>query len=115
MAYIEDTARDMAGLLGRENTLRENDIREHLLRRPGLPLTLFRSLSVREMARVTEKMGKYKGVAIEVDSERVYPGGSSAAHLIGYVRPDDSSRADDRTEFSSNYYIPDQVGRAGIE
>ena len=53
------------------------------------------------------------GVDIEVQSTRVYPGQNSAAHILGYIRRDDSSVEGEEAFFS--YRLPDYRGFAGIE
>ena len=44
---------------------------------------------------------------------RFYPSGAVACHIIGYTGRDDPAKAEDRDDFF--YYIPDYVGKTGLE
>ena len=48
-----------------------------------------------------------------MQSARVYPSGSTAAHLLGYLRSDDGSMEGEDADF--NYRLPDYRGVVGIE
>ena len=99
--------------LGRPNTLTRELIERHLNNSPGLPLVVFPDLNDREMALALESSRQLPGVDIEVDEVRNYPLGDFAPHIIGYTRLESPREAADRKEFF--YYIPDIVGRSGIE
>ncbi|MDD3885474.1 MAG: penicillin-binding transpeptidase domain-containing protein [Victivallaceae bacterium] len=111
--YIFEASEAAAAAAGMPNPLNRERIARHLNTRPGLPITVFSDLDPRQMARVLEVLRPYRGVALEAGEARIYPCGRMASHLIGYVRNDDPRAADDRREFF--YYIPDLVGRAGLE
>ena len=112
--YIDRAARAIAGVLHRDTPpVSRSDISRHLIQSPGLPLILYRGLSVPEAAAVLELARFFNGIGIEEDISRAYPGGSLAAHLVGYTGRADPRAASDRRRFS--YYVPDLVGRAGLE
>jgi penicillin-binding protein 2 len=50
------------------------------------PVRVRRGLSLAEVTRVKERKLELPGVIVEVESERVYPTNTFAAHLLGYVR-----------------------------
>lgn len=111
--YIAQAAEVVSRALNRPNPLSREDINRHLNVRPGLPIVVFSSLSVREAAPALERVRSFDGVGLEDDEVRRYPGGSLAFHLIGYTRGDNPRAAEDRGDFF--YYVPDQVGRSGLE
>ena len=111
--YMMEAADALGRAIGRENPLSADSINRHLNTRPGLPLTVFTRLTPRETARALEVSRSYRGVDIEADETRIYPEGKLAAHLVGYTRFESPRQAPDRSDFF--YYVPDLVGRAGIE
>ncbi|MCS1407673.1 MAG: Peptidoglycan D,D-transpeptidase MrdA [Verrucomicrobia subdivision 3 bacterium] len=77
------------------------------------PLPIIRNLTRGQVARFVEKGARIPGVDLELQSLRHYPGGSLAAHLIGYLRKADPKEAEE--EFKFSYHQPDYRGRTGIE
>jgi len=65
------------------------------------------------MARFEENDPGGLGADLELQSVRTYPFGTMAAHLLGYVRRDDSSAEGEDAYFS--YRLPDYRGVVGIE
>ncbi|MCQ2378220.1 MAG: hypothetical protein MJ016_03285 [Victivallaceae bacterium] len=111
--YMLAAAADFAAAIGRESPLTRDAVSRHLNMRPGLPLTVFSRLDEKETACILEKLRVWRGAEIEPDVSRVYPLGRFACHLIGYTGKDVLSTPDDRDEYF--YYVPDVVGRNGIE
>ncbi len=112
--YIRHAAAAVSTVLDRENPLEDpKKIERHLNLSPGLPIVLFRGLSTEEAGRVLELSHLYDGIGLEEDESRQYPGGRLASHLIGYVGLDHPRSAPDHGDFF--YYVPDWVGRAGLE
>ena len=111
--YMLDAARRIARAIGRETSLTEEKIRRHLNVRPGLPIKVFGRLDEREAARALEAARSLRGVDVQNDSCRIYPQGDLASNLIGYARPESPEQAEDRSRFF--YYLPDLVGREGVE
>lgn len=99
--------------IGRNCEITVTDIRHHMNYYPGLPMTVFPDLNPAELARISELAPPVNGMEVTLESARHYPFGPLASHLLGYVGPSDPSKADDRNEFF--YYIPDIVGRSGVE
>ncbi len=99
--------------IGRSCGITVTDIRRHMNYYPGLPITVFQDLNPVELAKISELAPPVNGMELTVETVRRYPYASLASHLIGYVGPSDPSKADDRNEFF--YYIPDIVGKSGVE
>ena len=112
--YMLEVSTRIAKALGRSGTpLDRQRIERHLNTSPGLPLVVFEDLDDREMALALECTRQLRGVDVEIGEMRTYPRGDFAPHIIGYTRMESPQEAVDRKEFF--YYIPDLVGRSGIE
>ncbi len=112
---------ELAAALGRPREITREDIAIHIHRRRPLALTAWRNLTDADLARIAETPVPFRGVDIQILPDRIYPQGDCAAHVIGYVgrgQPappvsDDPSEEDAAEDF--DYYLPDLVGRSGIE
>ncbi len=111
--YMLAAADTIAAAIGRKNPLTEESVIRHLNTRPGLPITVFEQLTPQETARALESSRHFRGVDIEPGEIRIYPCGRLAAHLIGSTRLESRENAADRRDFF--YYVPDLVGRDGVE
>lgn len=107
------TASKLSGVIGRTDYPDKIDIARHLNISPGMPLSVFSDLDVKERAALFEVSRNMKGLELQTDVQRIYPQKTVAAHIIGYARKAEAGSADDRKNFS--YYQPDIVGKAGIE
>ena len=111
--HVLDEANRLAAAIGRTPVLSEKDINRHMNYYPGLPMTVFKELSAVELAKAYELSPGIQGMEIATSPQRIYPQGKCAGPLIGYVGREDPSSAVDRQNYF--YYIPDTVGRAGLE
>jgi penicillin-binding protein 2 len=66
-----------------------------------------------QIARIEEKFTGGLGTDLELESARVYPAGTTAAHLLGYVQRSDDSVEGEDSFFS--YRLPDFRGLVGVE
>lgn len=109
---IDTVVEALALTLGLDRQVTRGDIARHVQRRLPLPFLAWRGLDEGAMARWAESGRTFPGVDIYVETERVYPHGLAAAHLIGYV-----GRADpaDGEEHPYHYYLPEMAGREGVE
>jgi penicillin-binding protein 2 len=82
-------------------------------RQLALPYTILPNLNTMQIARFEENFPGGIGVNLDLQSIRAYPSGTTAAHLLGYVLRDDSSKEGEDAYF--NYYLPDYRGVVGIE
>jgi penicillin-binding protein 2 len=81
--------------------------------RLALPFTILPNLDESQIARFEEKFTNGFGADLELQPTRVYPFGTTAAHVLGYLRSDDSSQEGEESYFS--YRLPDYRGVVGIE
>ncbi len=82
-------------------------------RQLALPYTILPNLNPEQIARFEENFPGGLGVNLDLQSVRAYPSGATAAHLLGYVLRDDSSKEGEDAYF--NYYLPDYRGVVGVE
>ncbi|MDE3065915.1 MAG: hypothetical protein KGJ60_00035 [Verrucomicrobiota bacterium] len=99
--------------LGRPLTLNTQDFERAYEQRRALPYPIMENLDPAQMARFEERDPGNLGADLEVLSERVYPQGTTAAHVLGYLREDDSSAEGEFAFF--NYRLPDYRGVVGVE
>ena len=85
----------------------------HYETRLALPYPLVENLDPTNIARFEEQSTSPLGVDLDVQSTRVYPYQTTAAHLLGSLRRDDDSAEGEEAFFS--YRLPDYRGDLGIE
>ena len=81
--------------------------------RLALPFTILPNLDPGQIARFEERFTNGLGANLDLQAARVYPSGATAAHLLGYLRNDDSSQEGEDADF--NYRLPDYRGVVGVE
>jgi penicillin-binding protein 2 len=79
----------------------------------AMPFTILTDLDGGQIARFQENFSGGLGADLELQSVRSYPLGTTAAHLLGELRQDDSSLDGEESFF--NYRLPDYRGETGIE
>ncbi len=79
----------------------------------ALPYPVLKNLDSNRIARFEEQCNGMPGVDLVAQSTRVYPHGTTAAHVLGYLRRDDSSIEGEDAFFT--YRLPDFRGVVGIE
>lgn len=104
---------EVAAAVGRTALPADEVIRRHVDRLLPLPFTVWRNLSVEELARFCEHEQEFPGFSIREETERVYPNGELAAHAIGWVG---MSVADAEPGDEKFYYVsPELHGKGGVE
>jgi len=106
----------LSEVLGVPAQITRADITKHFTQTLPLPLLAWKHIDERVLARFSEYAAQVPGVDIEVQPLRSYPQGEIASHVLGYIgRPD--KRRDPRREREGyyNFYLPEFVGRAGLE
>jgi penicillin-binding protein 2 len=93
--------------------LDQAQFQRHYERNLALPLPVMTRLDAAQVARLEEQPDLPPGLDLDVQPVRTYPYGPTAAHLLGYVRRDDSSVAGEDSFF--NYRLPDYRGIVGVE
>ena len=86
---------------------------EHYNTQPALPLTLANHLTALQIARFQEQPTISPGLDLEVQPMRFYLYGTTAAHLLGYLRRDNQSREGEEADY--DFRLPDYRGKIGIE
>ena len=99
--------------LQRPLTLDPAKFERHYETRLALPYAVLSNLDPTNIARFEEQLTSPLGVDLEVQSTRWYPFQTTAAHLLGHLRRDDSSAEGEEAFFS--YRLPDYRGDVGIE
>ncbi|MFU8780596.1 MAG: hypothetical protein ACNA71_06170, partial [Kiritimatiellia bacterium] len=110
--HIDALIDELSQVLALDREVERGDIQRHVQRRLPLPFIAWRGLDTAAMARWAESGRVFAGVDIYVESERVYPQGMVASHLLGYVGRADTAR---EAENPFHYYLPEMAGREGVE
>ena len=79
----------------------------------ALPISILQNLNAVQVARFAERPGVFPGLDLEIQPLRVYPHGSLGAHVLGALRKDDSSQAEEDAFY--HYRLPDWKGITGME
>ena len=111
--YVMNEIAKFELLIGRKSKINEKKLKSHMIVYPGVPIIIFNNLTEKERDNILELTPLTPGVEVDVSSKRVYPFKEKASHILGYARKNDRQLADDKKEFF--YYIPDLVGRQGLE
>lgn len=100
-------------IMGQPLTLNEARFTRDYETRLALPVTVLANLNESQIARFEEGYAGGLGVELDVQSERYYPYGTLAGHVLGYLVRDDRSQPGEDAYFS--YRLPDYRGVVGIE
>jgi penicillin-binding protein 2 len=100
--------------LGQPLALDPATFKHHYDTRLALPYPLLPNLNETQIARFEEQYPGGLGVVLDLQPVRSYPFGTTAAHLLGYVLRDDSSK-EGEDAYPFNYYLPDYRGAVGVE
>ena len=99
--------------IGLRPALSEKAISRHVSQSLALPLFVWRDVGEREIAVFCERESEFPGFAVVETSERTYPCGALASHVVGYVGRDKGESQAGDEKFS--YFMPEMRGRAGLE
>ena len=108
---VEARLDEISAELGIPRQLSRADIRRHISRRLPLPLLAWQDVDDRTLARFAEEFANNPGMDIYVQPERIYPNGSLASHVLGYVGREKPAE----TNELFHYNVLGMKGRAGIE
>ena len=100
-------------IVGRESSIEEKVILRHLKRKLARPLLVWKDVDEITLAKFFEHEEELPGFSIEEGLERIYPRGTIASHLIGYVGRDRSTVEAGDEKF--NFYDLEMRGRSGLE
>ncbi len=76
-------------------------------------IRLFKNITPRQLAFISEHQSSLPGVSVELDSQRKYPYGDLAGQVLGYIQP--ITAADLQYYTSKGYLLNQVVGQTGIE
>lgn len=110
---VQNVANQVASVLQTPLALNFTNFTRHYETARAMPFCVASNLTPQLVARFEEQSGNALGVDLEIQSKRFYPHSNTAAHVIGYVRSDDSSAKGEDAFFS--YRMPDYRGLVGIE
>lgn len=85
----------------------------HYAEQLAMPYAILPNLNEAQIARFQENYTSGLGADLELQTVRYYPFGTTAAHVLGELRQDNSSVAGEEPFF--NYRLPDYGGATGIE
>ncbi len=103
----------ISGKLGEPVTLDPTNFVKGYEQARAMPYKILEDLDDAQIARFHENFSGGYGADLELQSVRSYPLGTTAAHLLGELRQDDSSSAGEESFF--NYRLPDYRGVTGVE
>lgn len=90
-----------------------NDFKVHYNTRRALPFPVVRDATPTQIARFSEQLSGNIAADLEIQSTRVYPHGSTAAHVLGYLVRDNQPAKDEERDYY--HRLPDFRGVVGIE
>lgn len=103
-------------LLGRDQKVDMRQLNRHFQQQLLLPFVLLDDLKPEEFARLIERLPVQSPLQVYTSSTRDYPHGSTAAHVLGYVRATDEVSGEEMSgEDLKTYAFKGTVGRDGLE
>jgi penicillin-binding protein 2 len=110
---VSNITQRLSVALGQPISLTYSNFLKHYTNQLALPLPILVNLSEGQIARLQEQANNPSGLDLEVQPMRLYPFGTTAAHVLGVLRRDDSSAKDEDAFF--NFRMPDYRGDLGVE
>lgn len=111
LAFARDRIQRASKLLGRDISLKNEEILKHYHDRGVLPLDLATELTRDQVDAV--RQSEPRDLTLEATYRRVYPQGALAGHILGYAGK--SGRPADGPVQNSELLWPDIEGREGLE
>lgn len=112
-AVASNVAAQVGAKLGVPLLLNPVEFSNHYAKKLVLPMPILKELTPQQVARFEERFSGAAGINLDVESRRVYPHQTTAAHVLGYLRFDDRSVEGEEAYYS--YRLPDFRGLIGIE
>ena len=112
-AVASNTVAQLSRRLGQPLSLVATNFERHYEKSLVLPYPILSGLTSQQIARFEEQCTGVPGVDLEIQSTRVYPLETTAAHVLGFLQVDISSAVGEPAFFS--YRLPDYRGVLGIE
>ncbi len=80
---------------------------------PFVPIVLLRGISLSQAVTIGQFKYDLPGVSVQAEPKRIYPLGSLASHVLGYLNKIDAWRLEMLKEYG--YKLQDLVGYSGVE
>jgi penicillin-binding protein 2 len=112
-AVASNTVAAVSRLLGVNQSLNRTNFERHYNQTRALPLPIITNLNPVQIAMFEEQCSGLRGADVDMQSMRIYPFQTTAAHVLGWVRRNDDSVEGDDAFFS--YRLPDYKGELGME
>ena len=116
VAVVQRYLNEVNRILHRDAQVDAARLRRHFDRELLLPYTLLDDLSSEDFARLIERLPVVSPLSVYTFNTRSYPHGSTAAHTLGYVRPNDEVEAEDFAgEDLMTFKMKGTAGVGGLE
>jgi penicillin-binding protein 2 len=110
---VSNVVHQIATILQQPVPFSYGDFMKHYTNQLALPLPVLVNLNPQQVARLLESPVNPPGIDLEIQPTRHYPGGSLAAHVLGYLVRDNRSMEGEVADF--NFRLPDYRGHVGVE
>lgn len=102
--------------LGLAKNYNASALRTHYLTHRGLvPFTYRADLTFEDFARIAERNLEFPGVNLGIRSQRQYPYGTLASHVLGHLKQWEKGDISDADKRAYDHYIGEEKGIAGVE
>ena len=112
VAAVDAALDRLAAQLNRPRQISTRQIEHHIRQSSAVPLVVWRDLDDEAFARFCEHAAVHPGFEDFTDTERVYPYGELAAHVLGYTGRGEPEGLDETPIY---YSEKEMRGRAGVE
>ena len=112
-AVTSNIVHQLGVVMGQTLIINEEKFRLHYEQRRALPLPVAVDLNPIQVARLQERVLDLPGLEMDIQPTRLYPQGSLAAHLLGYLARDNESVDGEVADYS--YRLPDFRGASSLE
>ncbi|MCU0782868.1 MAG: penicillin-binding transpeptidase domain-containing protein [Verrucomicrobia bacterium] len=113
-AVANDLVAQISARLRQPLSLDPTNFNRHYNTRLALPYPVLKNIDAVQVARFQEQFAGAIGTDLEIQSTRVYPLDTVAAHVLGYLRREDYPNVVGEDAYFS-YRLPDYSGEVGIE
>lgn len=110
---VSNITHRLSAALGQPITSDYDSFLKHYTNQLALPFPILLNLTEGQIARLQEHAVNPRGVDLEIQPMRFYPFNTTAAHIVGVLKHDNSSVKDEEAFF--NFRLPDYKGDLGIE
>lgn len=110
---VSQIVQQVGAVIGTPLQIERNRFNQHYEQSLALPLPIVTDMTLEQVARFAERPINTPGLELEMLANRRYPQKQTAAHILGFLRRDNTSNEDEDAYF--NYRLPDYRGVVGIE